>query len=197
MYPTTIKNLIECLKKLSGIGEKTAERLALSMLELDENVLDIFSDSVKNIKTKICKCKKCNNISESDICDICLDKTRDSKIICVVENIKNIIAIEKTNSYHGVYFVLNGLISPLDGINPNDINLSNLIDRVESEKINEVILAITPSVEGETTSLYISKKLEKIDVKVSKIAHGVPIGADMEYIDALTLEMALENRKYI
>ena len=131
------------------------------------------------------------------ICDICLDKTRDSKIICVVENIKNIIAIEKTNSYHGVYYVLNGLISPLDGINPNDINLSNLIDRVESEKINEVILAITPSVEGETTSLYISKKLEKIDVKVSKIAHGVPIGADMEYIDALTLEMALENRKYI
>lgn len=197
MYPSTVKNLIECFKKLPGIGEKTAERLSLSVLNLDEDVINVFQESLANCKTKICRCKKCNNLSENELCGICLDKSRDEKIICVVENIKNIIAIEKTNCYHGVYHVLDGLISPLEGKNPDDINLQSLLDRVVNEKIDEVIIALTPSVEGETTALYISKKLEKNNIKISKIAHGVPIGADMEYIDVLTLEMALENRKYI
>ena len=197
MYPTTVKNLIECLKKLSGIGEKTAERLALSILNLDEDVIKVFEQSLKDAKTKIRRCKICNNLAEDELCNICLDKTRDKKTICVVENIKNIIAIEKTNCYHGVYHVLDGLISPLDGKNPDDINIKSLFDRVDSGDVLEIIFALTPSVESETTSLYISKKLENKNIKISKIAHGVPLGADMEYIDGLTLEMALENRKYI
>ena len=197
MYPTTVKNLIECLKKLSGIGEKTAERLALSILNLDDDVIKVFEQSLKDAKTKIRRCKICNNLAEDELCNICFDKTRDKKTICVVENIKNIIAIEKTNCYHGVYHVLDGLISPLDGKNPDDINIKSLFDRVDNGEVLEIIFALTPSVESETTSLYISKKLENKNIKISKIAHGVPLGADMEYIDGLTLEMALENRKYI
>ncbi len=197
MYPTTIKNLIECFKKLPGIGEKTAERLSLSVLNLDDEIIDIFEQSLKDTKKKICRCRKCNNLSEEEFCLICSDKSRDKKTICVVENIKNIIAIEKTNCYHGVYHVLDGLISPLEGRNSDDIKLNILLDRIENEDINEIILALTPSVEGETTALYIAKKIENKNVKISKIAHGVPIGADMEYIDGLTLEMALENRNYI
>lgn len=197
MYPETIKKLIECFKKLPGIGEKTAERLSLSVLNLDEEIIDTFSQSLTDAKTKICRCKICNNLSESEICNICSDKLRDKKTICVVENIKNIIAIEKTNFYHGLYHVLDGLISPLEGKNPDDINIESLLNRIDNEEIDEIIMALTPSVEGETTSLYISKKLEDKNIKISKIAHGVPIGADMEYIDLLTLEMALENRKFI
>ena len=197
MYPETIKKLIECFKKLPGIGEKTAERLSLSVLNLDEEIIDTFSQSLTDAKIKICRCKICNNLSESEICNICSDKLRDKKTICVVENIKNIIAIEKTNFYHGLYHVLDGLISPLEGKNPDDINIESLLNRIDNEEIDEIIMALTPSVEGETTSLYISKKLEDKNIKISKIAHGVPIGADMEYIDLLTLEMALENRKFI
>lgn len=197
MYPQTIKNLIECFKKLSGIGEKTAERLSLSVLNLDDDVIKVFEQSLKDIKTKIRHCKICNNLSEAELCTICSDSLRDKKTICVVENIKNIIAIEKTNCYHGVYHVLNGLISPLEGRTADDINLGSLFNRVENDDINEIILAITSSVEGETTALYISKKLENKNIRISKIAHGVPIGTDMEYIDGLTLEMALENRNYL
>ena len=197
MYPSTIKNLIECFKKLPGIGEKTAERLSLSVLNLDNSVIEMFEKSLVDSKNKIKRCLKCNNLSEDDLCLICSDKNRDFKTICVVENIKNIIAIEKTNCYHGVYHVLDGLISPLEGKNPDDINIKSLLDRVDTENIDEVFVALTPSVEGETTSLYIQKKLENKNIKVSKIAHGVPIGADMEYIDGLTLEMALENRNYL
>ena len=197
MYPETIKKLIECFKKLPGIGEKTAERLSLSVLNLDEEIIDTFSKSLNDAKTKICRCKICNNLAESEICNICSDKLRDKKTICVVENIKNIIAIEKTNFYHGLYHVLDGLISPLEGKNPDDINIESLLNRVNNDDVSEIIMALTPSVEGETTALYISKKLEDKNIKISKIAHGVPIGADMEYIDLLTLEMALENRKFI
>ena len=197
MYPESLKNLIECFKKLPGIGEKTAERLSLSVLSLDENIIDVFKDSLDSVKTKIRRCDVCNNISESDLCVICSNNLRDKSTICVVESIKNVIAIEKTNCYNGVYHVLNGLISPLDGRGPDDINLSTLIDRVRDNDVKEIIMALTPGVEGETTSLYISKKLEGMDVKISKIAHGVPLGADMEYIDSLTLELALENRKSI
>ena len=197
MYPESLKNLIECFKKLPGIGEKTAERLSLSVLSLDENIIDVFKDSLDSVKTKIRRCDVCNNISESELCVICSNNLRDKSTICVVESIKNVIAIEKTNCYNGVYHVLNGLISPLDGRGPDDINLSTLIDRVRDNDVKEIIMALTPGVEGETTSLYISKKLEGMDVKISKIAHGVPLGADMEYIDSLTLELALENRKSI
>ena len=193
-YPKTIKDLIECFKKLPGIGEKTAERLTLSTLEIDNEVLDLFSESLKNVKTKIKRCNKCNNLSEDELCEICKMKDRDLKTICVVEDVKNVMIFEKVGTYKGLYHVLDGLISPLDGINPNDINISSLIERIKNENIHEIILALKPSIEGETTSLYISKLLEQENVKITKLAHGIPIGVDMEYIDTLTLEMALEDR---
>ena len=193
-YPSTIVNLIECLKKFPGIGEKTAERLALSLLDMEDNVLDLFSKSLKDIKTKIKRCSICNNLSEEDKCEICKNNDRNSKIICVVEEPKNVILFEKLNIFDGYYHVLDGLISPIDGINPEDINIASLIDRVKKNEVTELILALKPSVEGETTSLYISKLLEKTDVKITKIAYGIPMGAEMDYVDSLTLELALENR---
>ena len=193
-YPSTILNLIECFKKLPGIGEKTAERLALSMLDMDDTIVDLFSNSLKDIKTKIKRCNICNNLSEEEMCEICKDKDRNNKILCVVEEPKNVILFEKLNIFEGYYHVLDGLISPIDGINPEEINISSLIDRVKKDKITEIILALKPSVEGETTSLYISKLLEKEDVKITKIAYGIPMGAEMDYVDSLTLELALENR---
>ena len=196
-YPTTISNLIECFKKLPGIGEKTAERLALSILYMDNSVVELFSNSIKNVKTKIKRCNICNHLSENDICEICKNKDRNKKIICVVEEPKNVILFEKLNIFDGYYHVLDGLISPIDGINPEDINIENLINRVKENKIEELILALKPSIEGETTSLYISKLLEKEKVKISKIAYGIPMGAEMDYVDSLTLELALENRMNI
>ena len=194
-YPETIRNLIECFKKLPGIGEKTAERLALSILDMDEEIVELYASSLKNVKKKIMRCKECNGLSEEDLCQICKNDSRNKDVICVVEEVKDIVSIEKTGTYTGVYHVLDGLISPLDGINPEDININNLIKRVKENDVKEIILAITPSIEGETTSLYISKKLLDTDVIVSKIAHGVPMGADMEYIDSLTLGQALKDRK--
>lgn len=196
-YPETIQNLIECFKKLPSIGEKTAERLALSTLDIDEEVTNLFAKSLKDIKTKIKRCEKCNNLSEDSLCEICKNKNRNKKIICVVEEPKNVILFEKLNIYDGYYHVLDGLISPIDGINPEDINIDALIKRVKEEKIKELILALKPTIEGETTSLYISKLLEKEKVKITKIAHGIPLGADIDYVDSLTLEMALENRSNI
>lgn len=196
-YPSVLRDLIECFKKLPGIGEKSAERLALSTLKLDDSILNIFSDSLKYVKSKIMRCKICNHFSESDICDICADTNRNHSTICVVEEPKNVILFEKLGTYRGVYHVLDGLISPIDGINPEDIKIQLLIDRVQEGKIQEIIFAVKPSIEGETTTLYITKLLEGYNVTVSKIAHGVPLGADMDYIDALTLEMALEDRKKI
>lgn len=196
-YPETIQNLIECYSKLPSIGKKTAERLALSTLELDEEIINVYCESLKNIKTKIKRCSKCNNYTEEELCMICKDKTRNNEILCIVEEPKNIILLEKNNIFNGYYHVLNGLISPLDGIQPEDLNLEQLIKRIKQENIKEVIMAVKPSVEGETTALYISKMLKGLDVIVSRIAHGVPLGADIDYVDSLTLEMALENREEI
>ena len=196
-YPNTILNLIECFKRLPGIGEKTAERLALSVLDIDEETISLFSKSLKDSKTKIRRCETCNNLSESETCEICKDKSRNKEVLCVVEEPKNIILFEKLSIFDGYYHVLDGLISPIDGINPEDINLSSLIDRVKKDKVKEIILALKPSIEGETTSLNISKILEGSNVKISKIAHGIPMGAEIDYVDSLTLEMALENRRYM
>ncbi|MDD4733255.1 MAG: recombination mediator RecR [Bacilli bacterium] len=196
-YPTTIRNLIECYKKLPGIGEKTAERYALATISLDEDTIKTFSKSLIDTKTKIKRCKNCNNLSEDDACFICKDKNREKSIICVVEEPKNVILFEKLGTYNGLYQVLDGLISPLDGIDPEKIKIEQLINRVEKEKIKEIVIAVKPSIEGETTALYIKKLLEGKNIKISKIAHGVPLGAEMDYIDSLTLEMALENRNTI
>ena len=196
-YPESIQNLIESFKKLPGIGEKTAERLALSILKMDDEIVNLFSKSLIDVKTKVKRCNKCNNFSEDDLCEICKDKNRLSEILCVVDDPKNIILFEKLDIFKGYYHVINGLISPLDGINPEDIKIDELIDRIKKEKVKEVIIAVKPSIEGETTALYISKILKNIAVKVSRIAYGVPVGAEIDYVDSLTLEMALENRKEI
>ena len=169
-YPKTILNLIECFKKFPGIGEKTAERLALATLNMDSDIIDLFSKSLKDGKTKIKKCSRCGSFTEDDLCQICQDETRDTSTLCVVEECKNVILFEKIGSFKGVYHVLGGLISPLEGINPEDIHIDKLIDRIKNENIKEVILAIKPSVEGETTALYIRKMLEGTDVKISKSA---------------------------
>ena len=196
-YPSTIQNLIECYKKLPGIGEKTAERYALATLSLDQSVIELFSQSLIDSKEKIRHCNIYNNLCEDDICDICKNDSRDKNLLCVVEDPKSIILFEKIGNYNGYYHVINGLISPLDGINPEDINLEQLINRIKKDKIKEVILAVKPSIEGETTSLYISRLLKDTDVIVTKIAHGVPLGTEIDYVDTLTLELAMENRKQI
>lgn len=196
-YPQTIDNLIECFKKYPGVGEKSAERFALATLDLNQESIDLFSTTLKNTKIKIKHCKKCNNLTEEEFCSICRDKTRNQNLLCIVEESKNINLFEKTGSYNGLYHVLGGLISPLDEINPNDIKIQELMDRIEKEKIKEVILALKLTVEGETTSLYISNLLTQKDVKVSKIAHGIPMGADMDYLDPLTIEMAINGRTII
>ena len=196
-YPSIIQNLIECFKKFPGVGGKTAERMALSVLEIDKETIELFAKSLKESKTKIRRCEKCNNLSEEDKCEICKDKNRNNEILCVVEEPKFVNLFEQLNIFDGYYHVLDGLISPIDGINPEDINIPNLIARVKKDKVKEIILALKPSIEGETTALYISKMLEGTNIKISKIAHGVPMGADIDYVDSLTLEMALENRRYM
>lgn len=196
-YPDSLKKLIESFQVLPGIGEKTAERLAFSVLSLDQELTNKFSESLKEVKTKIKKCTICNNLTEEEVCYICRDKNRDDSTICVVEDTKNLILFEKTGNYNGKYHILDGLISPLNGVNPEDINISSLINRIEKNKPKEIIIAVKPTIEGETTSLYILKILKGKDVVVSKIAHGVPLGTDMEYLDSLTLEMAITDRKKI
>lgn len=195
MYPTTIKKLIDVFKYLPGIGEKTAERMAFSVIEFDDDRIDEFANSLLSIKNNVKKCSICNNLSETEVCDICNSNSRNKEVIVVVEKSKDVFLFEKLGIYNGCYHVLDGLISPIDGINPNDINISSLLDRIDGGNIKEIILALKPSVEGETTMQYINKIVESKNIKVSKIATGIPIGADMEYIDSLTLEMALEGRK--
>ena len=195
MYPDSLKKLIDSFRNLPGIGAKTAERLAFSMLDFDKDKLTYFADSVCAIRDKICKCQICGNIADSNICGICSNDLRDNSVLLVVERPKDIILFEKLGSFNGKYHVLNGVISPLDGIGPEDINLSSLIKRIEEADIKEIIFALKPSVEGETTMQYINKLLDGKNIKISKIAIGVPIGTDMEYIDSITLEMAIDERK--
>jgi recombination protein RecR len=195
-YPESLNNLINSLKKLPTIGEKSAERLAFAIMNMDDEEANDFSKSIIDVKSKIKKCKICGNITENEICEICNNDDRDKSIICVVEDCKNIITLEKMGSYQGKYHVLNGLISPIDGKGPDDIEINSLINKID-DSIKEVIIAISPTLEGETTALYISKLLENKDVIVSRIAYGIPMGADMEYLDPMTLSMALTNRNKI
>ena len=194
MYPESVKNLIESLKNLPGIGEKSAERMAFSILNFDENIIDDFAQALSDIK-KIKKCPICNNITDSDKCFICNDINRLDDTIFVVEKAKDIVLFEKMGSYKGKYHVLDGLISPIEGINPEDLNIDSLVKRVENNNVKEIIIVLKPSIEGETTMQYIKKILEKYNVKVSKIPIGIPMGTDIEYIDSMTLEMAFEDRK--
>lgn len=195
MLPNSLKNLIDNFKLLPGIGGKTAERLAFSMIDFDKNNLTNFSNAILDVRDKIIYCKLCGNIADDELCSVCSNSDRDFSTIFVVEKSKDIILFEKLGVYRGVYHVLNGLISPLDGIGPDDIAIASLLSRIDKESIKEIILALKPSIEGETTMQYIKKLLSDKDIKISKIATGVPIGTDMEYIDSLTLELAIDERK--
>lgn len=196
MYPNCIRNLIDCLKNLPGIGEKSAERLAYSIINFEKETIDDFATALIDIKN-IKRCPVCNNITDLDICNICSDSSRSYDTIFVVEKPKDVVLFEKMGNYKGKYHVLGGLISPLEGINPEDIKISELVNRVKENNVSEVIIVLKPSIEGETTMQYINKILSKYDVKVSKIPIGIPMGTDIEYIDSMTLEMAFEDRKDI
>ena len=192
LYPKSANLLIEQLTKLPGIGKATAQRLAFFILKSDQKDNIALASAIKEIKENIRFCFECGIMSESEICDICTDQNRDGNIICVVEEPQDIYSFERTNSFKGKYHVLGGVLSPLDGIGPDDLNLDNLYKRVVSGM--EVILATNPSVEGDTTCLYLSKKLEELGVNVTRLARGLPVGSDLEYMDELTLVRAMEGR---
>ena len=197
MYTKPLANLIENFQKLPGIGPKSAQRLALFMIKLPKAEVDRFVDALVEAKRTIHCCSVCFNMSENNPCEICSSDRRDKSTICVVAETKDLIAIERTNEYKGLYHVLQGLISPIDGIGAEDIRIKELLKRAASSEIKEIILALSPSVEGETTSLYINKLLSPFGIKVTRIAFGLPVGADLEFADEITLIRAIEGRREI
>ena len=182
------------LSKLPGIGRKTALRLALHLLRRDEEETIALGEALIDMRKHINYCSRCHNISDEEICPICNDSGRDESIVCVVENVKDVITIESTHQHHGLYHVLGGLISPLDGIGPSDIEIESLVKRVIDEKIDEVILALSPTIEGDTTNFYIYRKLSDLPVKITMLARGLSVGNELEYTDELTLGKSIRNR---
>ncbi len=188
-----LDDLIDVFAKLPGIGRKSAQRIAFDILEKSENEIDEILNTIKTSHSGIKHCQICGNLSENDICEICSDDKRDKNVICVVEGVRDVIAFEKSDTYFGLYHVLGGKIDPLNGITIEDLNLKNLINRLDGS-VKEVILALNPDLEGETTNLYLTKILKGKNIKVSKIASGIPIGGNIEYTDILTLGKSLEGR---
>lgn len=185
---------MEAFSRLPGIGRKTALRLVLHLLRQPAEDVDAFSGAIISLRKNVKYCKVCHNISDTDICPICSDKTRDTATICVVENIQDVMAIENTMQYHGLYHVLGGIISPMDGVGPNDLEIDSLVSRVEQGGVDEVILALSTTMEGDTTNFYISRKLAPSGVKVSVIARGVSVGDELQYTDEVTLGRSILNR---
>ncbi len=196
-YSPSIEKLIESFEKLPSIGHKTAQRLAFYMLDQSKEEIKEFTDSIINAKNNLKLCSKCFNISDTDPCNICSNPKRDESIICVVEDVKDVIAMERTHEFNGLYHVLHGSISPMNGIGPEDIKLKELLTRLSYGNVKEIILATNPRVEGEATSIYISKLVKPFGIKVTRIARGIPIGGDLEYTDEVTLAKALEGRSEI
>ena len=197
MFPNSINDLVECFKKLPGVGQKSAERMAFSVLnEFSSDDYSDFCDSLKSVEENIKGCSVCNCITDQDICNICSDKTRNSDVLIVVESSKDVFLLEKMGNFDGYYYVLGGLISPFDDIGPDDIDLKGLFNRINVNKIKEIIFVTKSGIEADTTVLYVKKVLSK-DVVVSRVANGIPVGADMEYIDSLTLESAFNNRREV
>ncbi len=193
-FTAPIAKLVEEFSKLPGIGRKTAQRLAFHVLDMKGSDVVELAKAIVNAKKLTKHCKTCGNLTEGDICSICGNLKRDQSVICVVENARDIAAMERTKEYHGVYHVLHGTISPLDGIGPDDINIKNLISRL-NEDVKEVILATNPTIEGEATAVYISRLIRPLGIKVTRIAHGIPVGGDIEYADEVTLLRSLEGRR--
>ena len=185
---------IEELSKLPSIGKKTAQRLALHILKSDREQVNDLLKSIKELKTKLKFCERCFNLAEEELCEICKSSKRDKSVLCVVEEASDVIAIEKTNEFNGVYHVLGGVLSPLSGVNPDQLKIKEMIRRFEKEEINEVILALNPDTEGETTSLYLAKLIKPLGIKVTRIARGLPIGGDLEFADEATIGRAILNR---
>lgn len=194
-FSPIIQKLIDGFSKFPGIGKKTAERLAFHVIKGNNKEVQEFLNAIINAKKNLKTCAKCFNISEDELCPICLDKKRNNKLICVVEDVRDILAMERLHEFDGVYHVLQGTLSPMSGITPEDIRIKELIIRVKEEEIEEIILATNPKVEGETTASYIAKLLKQDKVKVTRIAHGIPVGGDLEYVDEITLLRALEGRR--
>ena len=195
MYSPSIEKLIQSFEKLPSIGNKTAARLAFYMLNASEEETNEFVSSIINAKKNLKYCSKCYNISDTDPCPICGNPKRDPSVICVVEDVRDIIAMEKTHEFKGVYHVLHGSISPMNGIGPDDTKIKELLARLMDGTVKEVILATNPRVEGEATAMYLSKLIKPLGIKVTRIAHGIPVGGDLEYTDEITLTKALEGRR--
>ncbi|MDP0488473.1 MAG: recombination mediator RecR [Fusobacterium sp. JB021] len=187
--------LIEEFNKLPGIGKKSATRLAFHILDLNKDEVSDFSEALMNVKLHVKKCKVCGNFSENEICSICSDETRNNSIICVVEDSKDIIPIEKTGKYNGSYHVLNGKIAPLNGITPDKLNIKSLLNRIATESIKEVIFALSSDLEGETTIMYLTKLIKPFGLTVSKLASGIPMGGNLEFTDNATISKAIEGRQ--
>lgn len=196
-YALPIANLIEQLSKLPGIGRKTAQRLAFYILEMESLEAEKLSKSIMNAKEKIRLCSICCNLTDEDPCKICTDSRRDKSIICVVEGAKDILAMERSREYKSQYHVLHGVISPMDNVGPNDIKVKELLTRLSDDQIKEIIIATNPTVEGEATALYLSKLIKPLGIKVTRIAHGIPVGGDLDYFDDVTITKAMENRREI
>ena len=194
-YSPSIEKLIESFEKLPSIGHKTATRLAFHMLNLNEESTKEFINSIIEAKKNLRYCSKCFNITETDPCPICSSPKRDQSTICVVEDVKDVVAMEKTHEFKGVYHVLHGSISPMNGIGPEDIKIKELLERLRDTDVKEIIIATNPRVEGDATAIYLSKLIKPIGIKVTRIAHGIPVGGDLEYTDEVTLSKALEGRR--
>ena len=194
-YAKPLMRLIDELSSLPGIGGKSAQRLAFHILSMEDEDVEALAESIKNAKKSMRYCSVCGNLTDTDPCSICGDETRDKKSLCVVETPRDVAAMERIREYRGRYHVLHGCISPVDGIGPGDINIHSLLKWLQTEEVEEVIMATNPTIEGEATAMYIARLLKPAGLKVSRIAHGLPVGADLEYADEVTLSKSLENRK--
>jgi len=197
VYTKSMQELIEFFKRMPGIGAKSAERMAFYVLKAPREDMSKFASVINRVKDSVKFCKKCGNLSENEFCDICSDPRRDKGIVCVVEDPKDLILIEKSGRYKGIYHVLFGSIAPLDGIGPEDLTIKELLKRIKEDKIKEIILATDSDAEGETTALYLSKELKAFKVKITRIAYGIPVGENFDYIDQATMIRALEGRQLV
>lgn len=194
-YPSQLlERAVESFSQLPGVGRKTALRLVLHLLRQSTEDVDSFADAITRVKHDVKYCKVCHNISDTDVCSICSDPRRDASVVCVVEDIQDVMAIENTQQFHGLYHVLGGIISPMDGIGPNDLEIESLVKRVEEGEVKEIILALASTMEGDTTNFYISRKLKDKQVKLSVIARGISVGDELEYTDEVTLGRSILNR---
>ncbi len=194
-YIPAISRLIDEFARLPGIGRKTAQRLAFYVVDQDPKQASQFAEAILDVKRRVHYCEKCFNLTEETLCDICSDTKRDPALICVVESPRDLLSIEGTKEYHGFYHVLHGAISPMEGIGPNEIKLRELIVRLQDDQISELMIATNPTIEGEATSMYISKLLKGTGIRVTRLAHGIPVGGDLEYADQITLAKSIENRR--